>query len=152
MTDFVTRDPQFAERVEQSFARQTMMTTLGARLLNVGPGAVHIGLPVAPHILQQHGFVHGGAVTSIADSAAGYAALTLMEAGSGILAVEFKINLLAPAQGDRLVAQGTVVRPGRTLTVAQAEVYAEQGAGGRSLIALLTATMMRIEQRAGIVD
>lgn len=151
MTKFVTRDPNFAERVQRSFARQTMMATLGANLIQVGPGAVQIGLPIAPHILQQHGFVHGGAVTSIPDSAAGYAALTLMEEGFGILAVEFKVNLLAPAQGDRLVAEGKVVRPGRTLTVSQAEVYAER-AGGRELVALLTATMMRIEQRPGIVD
>jgi uncharacterized protein (TIGR00369 family) len=103
-----------------------MMATIGASLLRVTPGEVDIALAVAPHISQQHGFVHGGAITSVADSAAGYAALTLMEAGTGILAVEFKINLLAPGRGERLVAEGRVVRPGRTLTVSQASVYAER--------------------------
>ncbi len=148
---FPPRDPAYAERVGASFARQTMMGTLGAAILRVAPGEVDIGLPVAPHILQQHGFVHGGAVTCLADSAAGYAALTLMEAGSGVLTVEFKINLLSPARGDRLVAEGRVTRPGRTLTVCQATVYGE-AAGRRETVALLTATMMRVEGRPGIVD
>ena len=145
------RDPAYRERVTASFARQTMMGTLGAALLRVGPGEVDIGLPFAPHILQQHGFVHGGAVTCIADSAAGYAALSLMEPGFGVLTVEFKINLLSAGRGDRLVAEGRVVRPGRTLTVSQATVHGET-AGRRETVALLTATMMRIEGRAGIVD
>lgn len=151
MTRFEPRDPTFAARVTASFARQSMMATIGAELLRVAPGEVDIALPVSAHILQQHGFVHGGAVTAIADSAAGYAALTLMAAGFGILAVEFKINLLAPAKGDRLVAEGRVVRPGRTLTVAQTHVFAEDGSS-RDAIALLTATMMRIEGRDGVLD
>jgi uncharacterized protein (TIGR00369 family) len=151
MTGFTARDPDFAARVERSFARQTMMATIGASLLRVAPGEVDIALAVAPHIFQQHGFIHGGAITSVADSAAGYAALTLMEAGAGILAVEFKINLLAPGRGERLVAEGRVVRPGRTLTVSQANVYAERD-GRREAVALLTATLMRLEGRDGVVD
>ena len=151
MTGFTARDPHFAARVGRSFARQTMMATIGASLLRVAPGEVDIALAVAPHISQQHGFVHGGAIRSIADSAAGYAALTLMEAGSGILAVEFKINLLAPGRGERLVAEGRVVRPGRTLSVSQASVYAERN-GQREAVALLTATLMRLEGRDGVVD
>lgn len=145
------RDPAFAERVRRSFARQSMMTTLGATLEEVGPGLVTVALAPASHILQQHGFVHGGATTAIADSAAGYAALTLLPSGFGVLTVELKINLLAPAQGDRLLARGRVIRPGRTLTVAQAEVVAELG-GERRLIALLTATMMGVEARDGVTD
>ncbi|HEX3219085.1 MAG TPA: PaaI family thioesterase [Candidatus Limnocylindria bacterium] len=138
-------------RVRDSFARQGLMGTLGATLVSVAPGAVEITLRPHDAISQQHGFVHAGAVTAIADSAAGYAALTLMPPGSGVLSTEFKINLLAPAAGDRIVARGRVVKAGRTLTVAQTEVFAES-AGDEKLIALLTATMMAVEDRGGISD
>ena len=138
-------------RVRDSFGRQTLMATCGATVASVGRGAVAIRMPRAPGILQQHGFVHGGAITAIADSAAGYAALTLMPAGVAVLAVEFKINLLAPARQAWFLAEGRVIRPGRTLTVSQAEVYGEEGEE-RTLVALLTATMMRIEDRGGMVD
>jgi uncharacterized protein (TIGR00369 family) len=117
----------------------------------VAPGEVEIELPIRPEISQQHGFAHAGAVATIADSAAGYAALSLMPPGSGVLTAEFKINLMAPAAGERLLALGRVVKPGRTLTVAQAEVVAE-AAGSRRTVALLTATLMAIEGRAGIAD
>ena len=127
------------------------MTTLGATLGAITSGAVEIS--VRPHdaISQQHGFVHAGAVTAIADTAAGYAALSLMPPGSGVLSTEFKINLLAPAVGDRIVARGRVVKAGRTLTVAQSEVFAETD-GHEKLVALLTATMMTVEAREGISD
>jgi uncharacterized protein (TIGR00369 family) len=105
----------------------------------------------SPAISQQHGFVHAGAVSAIADSAAGYAALSLMPAGTGVLTTEFKINLVAPAVGDRIIARGRVVKPGRTLTLCQTEVFAESGSQEK-LIALLTATMMSIEGREGIDD
>jgi uncharacterized protein (TIGR00369 family) len=147
MTGALARDPDFAARVAASFQRQTLMSTLGATLERVEPGEVEIALVQSPGILQQHGFIHGGAITAIADSAAGYAALTLMPAGTGVLAVEFKINLLAPGRG-RLRAIGRVVRSGRTLTVAQTEVFGEEG----KPVALLTATMMVIEGRSGLVD
>ena len=127
------------------------MRTIGARLESIAPGAVEISLRPDPAISQQHGFVHAGAVTAIADSAAGYAALTLMPAGTGVLSTEFKINLLAPAVGDRIVARGRVVKAGRTLTVAQTEVFAVSD-GTEKLIALLTATMMAVEDRDGISD
>jgi uncharacterized protein (TIGR00369 family) len=127
------------------------MATLGATLEAIVPGAVEIALRPNAAISQQHGFVHAGAVTAIADSAAGYAALTLMPPGTGVLSTEFKINLLAPAVGDRIVARGRVVKAGRTLTVAQAEVFAESG-GREKLIALLTATLMAVEDREGISD
>ncbi len=145
------KDPDFAERVARSFAKQGLMGTIGARLLRVAPGEVDIELPVAPKVSQQHGFVHAGAVSTIADSACGYAALTLMPPSAGVLTAEFKINLMAPAAGDRLVAEGRVVKSGRLLTVSQAEVYAE-AAGSRKLVAMLTATLVALEGREGIAD
>jgi uncharacterized protein (TIGR00369 family) len=144
-------DPDFEPRVRASFARQAIMATLGASLGRVAPGAVEIVLPVAAHIGQQHGFVHAGAVATIADSAAGYAALSLMPSGAGVLTTEFKINLMAPATGERLIAEGRVVKAGRTLTVALAEVRAEAG-GTRRLIAMLTATMMTMTGRDDVSD
>ena len=105
----------------------------------------------SPAISQQHGFVHAGAVSAIADSAAGYAALSLMPPGRGVLTTEFKINLVAPAAGDRILARGRVVKAGRTLTLAQAEVFAESE-GRERLVAFLTATLMAVEGRAGVSD
>jgi uncharacterized protein (TIGR00369 family) len=131
------RDPQFADRVMASFAKQGIMATIGARLVSVTPGAVEIALPVAAHVSQQHGFVHAGVVATIADSAAGYAALSLM--------------LLKPAAGDALVARGRVVKAGRTLTLAMTEVFAVR-TGHETLCALLTATLMTIEGRDGVSD
>src|SRR3974377_923207 len=130
------RDKQL-ERVRSSFAKQGLMTTLGATLGSVSPGMVEIELSPHPAVSQQHGFVHGGAVSAIADSAAGYAALSLMPESSGVLTAEFKINLLAPAAGDDIVARGRVVKTGRTLTLAQAEVFAVTD-GKEKLIAFLT--------------
>ncbi len=127
------------------------MHTLGATLGAIAPGFVEIAIRPDPSISQQHGFVHAGAVAAIADSAAGYAALSLMSPGTGVLSTEFKINLLAPAVGDRIVARGRVVKAGRTLTVAQTEVFAEEG-GRETLIALLTATMMTVAGREGVSD
>lgn len=146
-----TPDPEVAARIEASFGKQAFMATLGARLLRVAPGEVEIELPVSPHLCQQHGFVHAGAVSSIADSACGYAALTTMPAGTGILTAEFKINLLAPAAGERLVAKGKVVKAGRTLTLAMAEVFAEAN-GASKLCAMMTATCMTIAGRDGVSD
>jgi uncharacterized protein (TIGR00369 family) len=140
-----------AERIRMSFSKQGLMTTLGATLGTISPGAVEIVIHPSPAISQQHGFVHAGAVSAIADSAAGYAALSLMPAGTGVLTTEFKINLVAPAVGERIIARGRVVKPGRTLTVVQTEVFAESQ-GQEKLVALLTATMMSIEGREGIDD
>ena len=147
----VPQDPDYEARVRTSFSKQSIMTTLGAVLNDVQPGQVRIILPVASHICQQHGFVHAGAVATIADSAAGYAALSLMPQGAGVLTTEFKINLMAPATGDCLVAEGRVIRSGRTLSVAMTEVFAQTGET-RKLVALLTASMMTITGRDGISD
>jgi uncharacterized protein (TIGR00369 family) len=141
----------YEERIRASFAKQGLMATLEATLGQVSPGVVEIELRPHAGISQQHGFVHAGAVSAIADSAAGYAALSLMPAGRGVLTTEYKINLLAPALGDRIVARGRVVKAGRTLTLAQTEVFAESD-GEEKLIALLTATLMTVEGREGISD
>jgi len=141
----------YEARVRASFAKQGLMGTLGATLCAVAPGLVEIALRPGPAISQQHGFVHAGAVSAIADSAAGYAALSLMSANRGVLTAEFKINLLAPAQGDLIIARGKVIKTGRTLTLAQAEVFS-QIAGQERLIAFLTATLMAIEGREGVSD
>lgn len=144
-------DDSYQERIRSSFAKQGLMRTLGATLEHISPGTVEIAMRPTSAISQQHGFTHAGAVSSIADSAAGYAALSLMPLGAGVLTTEFKINFVAPAAGDRIVARGRVVKAGRTLTLAQSEVFAESG-GEKKLIALLTATMMTIADRAGVTD
>ena len=112
-------------RIRTSFAKQGLMRTLGATLHKVTSGQVEILLVPKPEISQQHGFVHAGAVSAIADTAAGYAALTVMPMDRGVLTTEFKINLLAPARGECIIARGKVVRAGRTLTLAQTEVLAQ---------------------------
>jgi uncharacterized protein (TIGR00369 family) len=127
------------------------MRTLGAALGKISPGLVEIELRPSPGISQQHGFVHAGAISAIADTAAGYAALSLMPPDAGVLTTEFKINLVAPAAGERIIARGRVVKAGRTLTLAQAEVFAVSD-GQEKLIAFLTATMMSIKGRDGIAD
>lgn len=151
MAVFEATDPAFAERVRSSFARQGLMTTLGAELVGIEPGRVEIALTLTPEISQQHGFVHGGAVAAIADTASGYSALTLMPAGFGVLTTEFKINLLAPASGPRVVARASVVKRGRTLTLAMAEIF-NVTPHGEKLAAFLTATLMNVEGREGIAD
>lgn len=138
-------------RIRGSFAKQGLMQTLGATLEKIEPGCVEIALTPSPAISQQHGFVHGGAISAIADSAAGYAALSTMSADRGVLTTEFKINLLATAEGERIIARGRVIKSGRTLTVAQTDVVSVTG-GKERLIALLTATMMSIEGKPGITD
>jgi uncharacterized protein (TIGR00369 family) len=148
---FEPRTADVADRVRASFARQPLMHTIGASLARVESGEVEIAMPVAARLCQQHGFVHAGIVAALGDTACGYAAFSLMRAGAGVLTTEFKINLLAPAAGERLVALGRVVKPGRTLTVAQAEVFGE-AAGERRLVALLTATLMAIEGREDVRD
>jgi len=121
------RDPDFEARVRASFARQNAMELIGARLTRVEPGRVEIELPVRDDLGQQHGFVHGGIVGMIADSAGGYAAFTLMPADASVLTVEYKVNMLAPAEGDLLIARGEVLKPGRTLSVVRADVWARRG-------------------------
>jgi len=131
----------YAERVRASFARQGAMVLIGAELIAIEPGFCAIALKPRPEVSQQHGFVHAGVVSAIVDSAGGYAGYSLFPEDSSVLTVEFKLNLLAPATGDRLVAEGRVIKPGRTLAITQGEVHAERG-GRRTLIALMQQTLM----------
>src|SRR5438477_2146425 len=119
-------DPDFASRVRESFARQKAMALIGASLARVAPGVVEIALPFRDDLTQQKGFVHGGIIGMIADTACGYAAYSLMPADCSLVTVEYKMNILAPGRGA-LIARGEVVKAGRTLTVARAEVYAQDG-------------------------
>jgi len=133
--------------VRATFARQLYMTTIGAELVRVAPGEIDIALPFRADLTQQHGYLHAGVVTAIVDTACGCAAYTLMPAGSGVLSVEYKVNLLAPSVGERMLARGRVLRPGRTLTVCSGEVVAitEDGGEEKTVVAML-ATMMRLDK------
>jgi len=121
---FQPKDPDYADRVRASFGMQQAMQLIGAELAELEPGFAEIHLPHRPEITQQHGYIHGGVVGMIADSAAGYAANTLTPHDASVLTVEYKLNLLAPADGQRLVARGEVIKPGRTLLITRAEVFA----------------------------
>ena len=134
-------DPQTEERIRASFERQNAMRLIRASLAVVEAGRTEIHLPHWDGVEQQHGFVHGGVVGMIADSAAGYAAMSVAAPGASVLTVEYKMNLVAPADGEQLVARGSVVRPGRTLIVTKAEVFALKD-GKESLCALMQQTIM----------
>ena len=136
-------DPEFESRIRSSFALQQLMTSIGARIIKVVPGEVQIELPYNSAWTQQNGFIHAGIITSVVDSACGYAAYTLMPANSGVLTVEYKVNFLSPAKGEKFVGVGKVIKPGRTLTVCSGEVVAIEK-GEEKLIATMQATMMRL--------
>lgn len=140
---FVPRNAGFANAVRESLSRQTLMTTLGVRLVHVAPGAVDLLLPYSTAFCQQNGFMHAGAVASVADSANGYAAFTLAPEGTDVLAVEFKINLLAPAKGDSFLARGRVLRAGKTLTVCLADVMAREGERETHIASMLSTLIIR---------
>jgi uncharacterized protein (TIGR00369 family) len=139
-------DAATAERVRGRFHAQTAMATIGARIAKVERGFVEIELASAPHIRQQQGFVHGGVISMILDSACGFAAFTTMPEGAEVVSVEFKINFLKPALGDLFIARGRVLRPGRNLTVCQGEVYALVGAREEA-VAAMQATMASVQPR-----
>ena len=136
----------FAARVRDSFARQGAMRLIGAELAGVGPGYCAIALSPRAEISQQHGYVHAGIVSAIIDSAGGYAGFTLFPEDASVLTVEFKLNLLAPAAGERLVAEGFVVKPGRTLAITRGEVHAERD-GQRVQVAIMQQTLMVMHGR-----
>jgi uncharacterized protein (TIGR00369 family) len=138
------RDPDWEARVRASFARQAFMRLIGAAIGGLAPGRCTLVMPMRADLTQQRGFLHGGVTAALADSAAGYAAYSLMPAGSTPLTVEYKINLMAPAVGERFLATGEVVRAGRTLTIVEAEVVAEAD-GAAKPIARVLATMMCME-------
>ncbi|HKX84876.1 MAG TPA: PaaI family thioesterase [Pyrinomonadaceae bacterium] len=137
------RDPNFELTVRESFARQAVMKMFGARLASISPGRCEIELPFREDLTQQNGYFHAGVVTTILDSACGFAAYSLMPQGSGVLSVEFKVNLVAPADGRLLRAAAEIKRAGRTLTVCTADAFVD----GR-ICATMLATMFRIEERA----
>jgi len=151
MAPFQPADPAYDSRVRASFARQSMMKLLGASLEQVAPGAVDIRLPFRADLTQQHGFLHAGVTTSIADSACGYAAFTLMPPGAAVLTVEFKVNLIAPAAGETFVARGRVLKAGRTLTICSGDVFALDGGSEKHVLTML-ATVMTVQNRSGLSD
>jgi uncharacterized protein (TIGR00369 family) len=146
MSRFEPADPDFAARIRDSFSRQGAMGHLGARMTRIVPGEVDIELAYRPELTQQHGFFHGGITGAIADTAGGYAAFTLIPADATMLTVEYKINLIAPADGERLVATGRVVRPGRTLTICEIEVAAIKD-GAATVCARGMQTLIRLNGR-----
>jgi len=136
--------PDYVQRVRDSFAQQAFMTTLGVSVADVVPGAVTLVMPYRQDLTQQNGFLHAGVTAALADSAAGYAAYTLMPADSNVLSIEFKHNLLAPAVGARFFARGQVLRAGRQIVVVQSAVTAQANDGAEKAVALMQATMMRV--------
>lgn len=135
-----TRNPWFADEVQKSFAAQSIMQLIGAELVRVEPGVVEISLPYRKDLTQQDGYLHAGIIATIADSAAGYAAFSLMPEGSGVLSVEFKVNLLRPAKGEKFLARAEVIKSGKTLTIVRADVFGLIG-DDRTLIASMLGTM-----------
>ena len=149
MTVFDPADPAFADRVRESFGRQGLMKTIGAILTKVAPGEVHIELPFRSDLTQQHGFLHAGVVTAIVDSACGYAASTLAPREASVLTVEYKVNFMLPAAGERMIAQARVLKPGRTVSICAGDVYARQ-AGRERHVATMLATIASVTGRPGI--
>jgi uncharacterized protein (TIGR00369 family) len=142
------KDPGFESRVRSSFERQTIMATIGAELTRVAPGEIEIVVPFRSDLSQQHGFFHAGVLTTVMDSACGYAAFSLMTAEAGVLAIEFKANFLRPAAGD-VVARATVLKPGRTINVCRADAFVRKD-GGEVLAATMLGSIMTVLDREGV--
>jgi uncharacterized protein (TIGR00369 family) len=149
-TNCFPQDPDFDRRVRASFARQQVMATLGIEISRLSPGAIELTMPYAAAYTQQHGFVHAGIIATALDSACGYAAFSLMPANAGVLTVEFKTSLVAPARGQRFLFQAQVVKPGKTLTFCEAKALAVDGDAEPRLVATMTATLMAVYDRPGI--
>ncbi|WP_353642378.1 PaaI family thioesterase [Mesorhizobium sp. WSM2239] len=142
--------PDYEERVRKSFARQSVMTTIGAELTVVTPGTVEIEMAYSGALTQQHGFLHAGIISTALDSACGYAAFSMMPENAAVLTIEFKVNLLAPGKGERFLFRGSVTKPGRTIVVADGQAYAFAADGEAKLIATMTGTMMTVLGRDGM--
>ncbi len=142
MSSWTAQDAEFERRVRESFSRQKAMQLIGASFRRIEPGAVDIAFSFREDLTQQNGYIHAGILTTVADSACGYAAYTLMPAGSEVLSVEFKVNLLRPAEGEEFVAEARVIKAGRTLTVTRCDVYARLGTQAK-MVATMLATMIR---------
>ncbi len=150
MSEFTPQNLAFEALVRELFARQRVMSTLGAKLISVAPGAIEIRFPFRQEMTQQHGFLHAGVVTTVVDTACGAAAFTLMPEHVGVLTVEYKVNFLSPAAGDSFVARGRVIKPGRSVMVCTGEVVAMQGER-ETTIAVMQTTMMVVRDRPDIV-
>jgi uncharacterized protein (TIGR00369 family) len=146
---FHPQDKDFEHRIRESFEQQAVMRTMGAALVRVAPGEVDIELPFREDFTQQHGFLHAGVIATILDSACGYAAFTLMPANSAVLSIEYKVNMLAPTKGDRVIARARVVRAGRTVTVCSADAF-DVTTDGERHTATMQATMMTVRDREGV--
>lgn len=140
-------DSRIEQRVRESFARQRLFNTLNGQITHISPGELHLEAPFDERFTQQDGFLHAGIVTTLMDSACGFAAYTLMPADSRVLSVEFKVNFLNPAQGERFRAEGHVIKPGKTLTVCEGKLFALSEAGEK-LLAIMQATMICIREAA----
>jgi len=143
-------DPGFAARVRSSFAKQKFMNTIGAEIAELSAGRVHLRMKIRDDLTQQHGFLHAGAIASLADSACGYAALTLMPTDAAVLSIEFKVNMLSPAKGDAVIARADVVRAGKTIMVCRADVFSVTGKDEK-LVAAMQGTMM-VAKGTGLAD
>ena len=150
MPDFQPKNPDFEARSKHSFKRQKAMETLGMTLVSVGPGRVEMEMPFHPEFTQQHGFMHAGIIATALDSACDYAAFSLMPADAAVLTIEFKINLLSPARGERFLFRAEVTKPGSTITVADGKAFAVRDDGTEKLVATMTGTMMAVTGREGI--
>ncbi len=146
MTEFTAKTSDYARRVADSFARQAALATMGAELISVAPGEVIVEMPHDNRFTQQHGFIHAGVTTTMLDTACGYAAFSLMPEDAGVLTIELKTNLLAPATGESFVFVGRVVKPGRTVTFCEGEAFAVSD-DTKKRIATLSATMMTVMGR-----
>jgi uncharacterized protein (TIGR00369 family) len=147
---FQPKDPNFADRVRASFARQRMMQTLGVEITRLAPGEIELAMPYEAAFTQQHGFIHAGIMATVMDSACGYAAFSLMPTDAAVLTVEFKTNLLAPAKGERFLFRAHVVKPGRTLTVCDGQAFALENLADERLVATMNGTLMALYDRPNI--
>lgn len=150
MAKVFAANPDFESRVASSFERQAVMKTIGADLTHVSAGTVEIEMPYSDALTQQHGFLHAGITSTVLDSACGFAAFSLMPADAAVLTIEFKVNLLAPARGERFLFRGSVTKPGRTIIVADGQAYAFGPDGEARLTATMTSTMLVVIGRDGI--
>ena len=146
---FEPSDPQYKDKVTESFNRQQVMKTVDATLKTIRPGEIALEFPYQSNLTQQHGFIHAGIVSTVLDSACGYAAFSLMSKHTGVLTIEFKLNLLSPAKGEMFRAVGTVKKPGKNITVTQGELFSYE-AGEEKLVAMMVGTIMTIYDRDGI--
>ncbi len=146
---FEISDPRYKERVMESFSRQGVMRTVNASIVDIGPGQVELEFPHHPSLTQQHGFIHAGIITTVVDSACGYAAFTLMPSNAAVLSIEFKINLLSPADGERFRAVGRVRKPGKTITVVEGDLFSVKK-GKQKLAATMVGSMIAVYDREGV--